>query len=134
MGSPIAQSKSGQRLRGLQSGQVGQVEAQGVEAHGHQGLLRRREFHAQTAQIRALHSTDGAALHESARDPSGTEGHILFAHNWRQKEPELVSIHLVGRDDQRYHYRGEHQRTRPGDTGRQSGLGQVRTGDEQPGK
>ena len=99
-----------------------------MEANGDHGLLRRREFHAQAAQIRALHSTNGAALHESARDSSGAEGHLLLANHWRQEEPELGTVHVARRHDQRYRHRGEHQRARSRHPGRQGRLGQVRAG------
>lgn len=102
-----------------------------LETYGHQSLLRRRELHPQAAQIRAIHSPDGIALHESARHASGAQGHVLFAHHRCQEEPELGVVHVVGRDDQGHGHRGEHQRARSRDPGWQGGVGQVRPGHQQ---
>jgi len=53
--------------RHLPGGQVGQDETQGLEAHGHEGLLRAGDVHAQAAEVRAIHPTYGIAIQEGAR-------------------------------------------------------------------
>eukprot|EP00123_Amoebidium_parasiticum_P018327 comp24171_c2_seq1/m.44149 comp24171_c2_seq1/g.44149 ORF comp24171_c2_seq1/g.44149 comp24171_c2_seq1/m.44149 type:complete len:189 (-) comp24171_c2_seq1:763-1329(-) len=43
-----------------------------MEAYDHKSHICRGRFHAQTAQVRAIHSPDGIALHQGARDTPRT--------------------------------------------------------------
>ena len=101
----------------------GQAQAEPVEACDHEGDLRRRGLHAQAAKVRALHSSDGSALQEGARDAPGAADHLLPGHSGSEEESAEQIVLGAGCDHEGYDYRGERERAGSGD-----GIGKGRVG------
>merc|ERR550525_1929715 len=79
-----------------------------------------------------IHQAYGSKDEEGPCNASRTESHILSSDNWSQEEPQQPNVHQPGRYHKGDSSGGEHQRTRLGDLWGQGGLGQVRSGDQQP--
>lgn len=152
MGGATAQSACPGRNRSAQSHQNRKETKEGLEANGHQGLLRRRRLHPETSQIRAFYQTYGKitsyffpifsqkwlilitlflftvptvglAFQKGSRHTPRAEGHLLPPHPRREEEPLLAPLHLPGRHHQRNSGGGQCQRAGFGHTRRKSHLG-----------
>merc|ERR1712142_1118350 len=87
MGRAFAQSESRERSRSLPRRPHRQIEAESVEENGHQSHLRRRRLYEETAEVRAIHPTDGASVQKGPRHASRVASYLPTAYHRREKEP-----------------------------------------------
>ena len=103
-------------------------KGQKLETHGHKGHFCARQFHEETAQIRAFYPSDRFKDEEGPCDPSRAPGDLSLAHHRGQKEPLVHDVHVVGGHHQGHGHRGQHFRVGHGHSWREGRLGKVRPG------
>ena len=65
----------------------------GMETKDQQSMLRSRELHKETTQIREVYSTNWSEIQEGSCDSSRTEDHFLPQYHWSQTESSIFPLH-----------------------------------------
>ena len=92
MECPPAPSQGPSPGRNLQGNEIGQATEKVLEAHDHQGHVRRRGIHPQSPQDGAIHPPRCPPHEKGQCNAPGTENHLPTAHHLGEEEPARPNV------------------------------------------